>query len=479
MRGEAIDKFRSRITAWSTSCHTSSLWDEETITLFEEALEGLKRVEDLPFTNPPPDSIRERTVDRFFSWAREGREELLEAFSQERDVLHLLFNLDYGLRGEQILDSEYLETALHLFHPFLSDSILSELVDVLIRNWLSLPLENRSSLIRFLEERLTLTRPHSSISLLYTYRDVLFAREGPYLVASHMVREGLPLSSLKEEYPFLKHYAGVEYVGEVLLWAVELSLSHGQSFFQLQEILALLKEIDLDYISCHSLASILVRAGRDPSRVEREEIKDAVSSFLGDGTFRCSLSLSSSYFSKGERLLEAKRQWTQWLAVDYLEILFESIEMERDRRTFWLEYMEYLDYFCLYCGESTLERLKEERSLGEEVMPRIKRLEGESRVCAFAVSMKGKVYIDFCRKGHASYAYDIRSPYSPQIEEREALSMEHLKRTSEVPVLSREYDLPEFRLIHRKGWQDRLKKWFSHHITERGPTRVKWSPIKP
>lgn len=458
------------ISSEEISGRTQTFWDDETIAVVERVRSVLEDVGVSCTLRRPPSILLERTYHQFMELARGSRGDLIEVFSQQREVERLSWALDYGRYGERIIDSQYLDIALEVIDESFVYGMLSPLVSLLWRDWLSLPSDKHAKLKVFLGERIEKYRgTHPQLNLLKVYREFFVGKNGPQQLASLMKNEGLSLWKTGFHFPFVEDFRGMEYLGEVLFYYVKYR-EGSLSLEQIEEVVQLIKEIDRDLASSLCLTPmVLLLYGDDSLTIEhREKILHASLELLGDpvDNKRWRIGPGASSGEK-EELERARERLMGWYTKEYLPLFLERIEMDGDRQVFWLDYIEMVEYFCVYSGEMYYDKLMEDSRLRVKGKERIKRLVGDRRASALALIIRGWVFFVFSKKGHASYVYDSESTYCPSIRETEILTLEDLKRPGEVETLRHKRD-QEFRLIHRRGWQDRLREWLSYHLEEKG-----------
>lgn len=441
-------------------------WDEETIAAVNRASRVLNDIGVSWALERPSSFFLERASHRFLELAKRGREDLLEGFSHPRDVAHLSWALDYKRAGKSIIESGYLEMALEVIEGPFVDGMLSPLVSLLLKYWLTFSREELSKLMAFLEERVELySGSHPQLVFLKVYKEFILQKRGPQELASLIQKEGLSLWNLRDYIPLLEGFRGVEYLGEALFCYVQLVLASRSSFFLDEEVFSLLKEIDLDYVS--SLCLVPMILGFDEERsLTRESLLNASFDLLGDPVDDNRWRISPRATSLEEEELErARERLNRWFSEGYLPLLLERIEMDKDRQLFWVENVDYIDYFYVYCGAIHYDDLMEDSGLRAEAKGRLRRLMGDKRVSALALMIKGWVFFVFSKKGHASYVYDSESTYCPAMKESLVLSVDEIKG-QDLEALS-DRRAHEFRLIHRKGWENRLREWLSYHLAGR------------
>ena len=172
-----------------------------------------------------------------------------------------------------------------------------------------------------------------------------------------------------------------------------------------------------------------------------------------------------SQIDKAHRILK------KWMIKTYVNVAFEKLIVDEDRKQFWLRYVNFIDDI-KFVGSMihkqiihTIPEPELENSIQNCFYNTI--VCRNSLKCAVAIVIKNFVFVEFSEKGNALYIYD-NDKMLQRIESHSIFRVDDLKETSmnwlTIPnyyYYYRSQDLPSTgRFAHITGWQKKLDTWF-------------------
>lgn len=172
----------------------------------------------------------------------------------------------------------------------------------------------------------------------------------------------------------------------------------------------------------------------------------------------------ASQIDKAHRILK------KWMIKTYVNVAFEKLIVDEDRKQFWLRYVNFIDDI-KFVGSMTHKQIIHtipEPELENSIQNCFYNTIAcrNSLKCAVAIVIKNFVFIEFSEKGNALYVYD-NDKMLQRIESNSVFRVDDLKETSmnwlTIPnyYYYRYQDLPSTgRFPHTTGWQRKLSTWF-------------------
>ncbi len=215
------------------------------------------------------------------------------------------------------------------------------------------------------------------------------------------------------------------------------------------------------------LVEIEEQAGDDISRAQLCRFANA---WLGDITLSASWApFIGATTTEAQRLKKAMRLVNTWFAQQVIESFFEICVQDKDRRLFWLKYVDKISGFKIVGSTAIRLTLQSNSKIGDIFLPHfIETNARSSQTSALILYFKDKVMIEFSDTG-ALYVYDQTHPIVKSIPDGRygIASISDLK----IPSMGRivesnywgEYSVynEQGKLHHRGNWQGRLGAWIN------------------
>jgi hypothetical protein len=184
---------------------------------------------------------------------------------------------------------------------------------------------------------------------------------------------------------------------------------------------------------------------------------------------------------QAQQLKEAQAILNGWIIQQFINIFFDSLAMDSDRKHFWSKYLKHIRRFKIFGQEYMRSRLKLDQRIAPFLDTRFGLLEGNSDQNALVMMVKDFYLIEFSYSGSAFYAYPTTIIDAPDMS-KHRLSINQLKplsiRNQSKQLIRREknydiylgrsidgYEVQESgRLGHSGNWQERLSYWLKKQI---------------
>ena len=215
-------------------------------------------------------------------------------------------------------------------------------------------------------------------------------------------------------------------------------------------------------------ADLVFRINNSYDELKRTQLCKFANRILGD------ITLSSTWApfvgateQDVQKLRKAKKLVNLWFSRKIIETFFEVCVQDRDRKEFWLEYVEYINAFKIVGSTITKKLLLADSRVNSIFLPHF--IETDSRTSqtsALVLFIKNKMIIEFSDIG-AVYAYDQEHEIVKLItnRRRQINSTADLK----IPSMNNLVDKNSMgyyniyhghgRMTHQGYWQSRLKGW--------------------
>ena len=219
------------------------------------------------------------------------------------------------------------------------------------------------------------------------------------------------------------------------------------------------------------LADAVIRADKGADAIKQAQLSRFINRILGDVTIGATWApFEGASDEERQKLKQARHLANLWFTRRIIETFFEICVQDRDRKKFWLDYVQYVSRFKIVGSNMTKHALQNDPRIGSMVNRHfIETRSSYSQTSALILCIRQKVIIEFSDTG-ALYVYNkdhnkIRflRDGSSQIS-----STNELKLTS-MDMLIENYDWyhhynDEGRMTHQGYWQDRLEGWMRDKI---------------
>ncbi len=252
------------------------------------------------------------------------------------------------------------------------------------------------------------------------------------------------------------------------------------------------KITDLDYvesvIEIHDndrtkklvFADLVSRVNESGNELKRTRLCKFANRILGDITLTSTWApFIGATEKEAQKLKKAKQLVNLWFNRKIIETFFEVCVQDRDRKVFWLRYVEYVSAFRIVGSTATKRLLQGDSRISVIFLPFY--IETESRTSqtsALVLFMKDKMIVEFSDTG-ALYVYNHKHQKVKLVTNKRRLinSTADLKTPSmnnliEISDWGYKTHYDEGRMTHQGYWQDRLNGWMQEMVLSSSNTSV-------
>ena len=212
---------------------------------------------------------------------------------------------------------------------------------------------------------------------------------------------------------------------------------------------------------------LVMKADESGDAVEQTQLSKFINRTLGDVTLASTWApFLGATAEEAQRLKRAMQQVNLWFTRRIIETFFEVCVQDKERKKFWLDYVQYVRGFKIV-GSTMTKRLLQNDTRVSNMFQRhfIETNSTYSQTAALVLCIKDYVLIEFSDTGSV-YAYKQNNNQVQFLRRgtRYMTSTNDLKDTSLDNLVENDnwygttYN-DEGRLTHRGYWQDRLKMW--------------------
>ena len=258
------------------------------------------------------------------------------------------------------------------------------------------------------------------------------------------------------------------------------------------------KITDLDYvesvIELHDndrtkklvFADLVSRVNESGDELKRTRLCKFANRILGDITLTSTWApFIGATEKEAQKLKKAKQLVNLWFNRKIIETFFEVCVQDRDRKVFWLRYVEYVSAFRIVGSTATKRLLQGDSRVSGIFLPFY--IETESRTSqtsALVLFMKDKMIVEFSDTG-ALYVYNYNHAKVKLVTNKRRLinSTADLKIPSmnnliEISDWGYKTHYKEGRMTHQGYWQDRLNGWMQEMVLSSSNTSVSFLESK-
>ena len=293
-----------------------------------------------------------------------------------------------------------------------------------------------------------------------------FDEAGPMRMASLLSVKNIPLSEAPVLIGFSTSNISLTYFSEVILNYIKKQNS------SIEEIEKIFSYHTLDRTKKLAMAYLIEKSEQSGNSVEQNLVTKAARRVMGyDITLETTwASFTGATIEETSLLKRAHDLVTAWYARKSVETFFEIACQDKDRRNFWLKYIENVRDFRIVGSLSIKNSLAADGRINDALGSCfISTNSRYSQTAALVLYFEDKVFVEFSDTG-ALYVYNTnRKEISnlkriKTVEKTDSLKIPSLNVLVEQEIGNwgnkwyRHYE--EGRLVHNGYWQDRLSSWF-------------------
>lgn len=433
----------------------------------------------------------EEIYQRFILLAPGEAAPLRRAFSEIRDIRNLAHALNYRKNEKRpsILDGPYISKAIDLIESAESSRCCRILLFLLLFNWSSLSLSSRKLLQESLQRQIQRLETCNRILLFVKKNPQMFLSErGPFLVSLKLLR--MPQENLERffdperktssgeiaEVPlFLSPVTTRDFFAETLLFYIKATLEKKELEQVLPLLLPSIKKHITGVVARRIMIAFILWIDASPEqRIGWKNcIKETALRLVGDPEDAASWGSWAGISPKEEEeLSKTRRILNSWISEHLIEVFFDKLIKNKERRDFWFPYARHFTVKIL-SNDQDYNMIKRDERFTGEIANRLGRLKGSSsNTTGSALVMMTDTYvlIEFSLANNAFYAYkkENLSRYGlaklAQIlegDEQYPLGIYDIKKTDIANINAK---IPEGRFVHKSPWQTTLRGWLKMYL---------------
>jgi len=158
----------------------------------------------------------------------------------------------------------------------------------------------------------------------------------------------------------------------------------------------------------------------------------------------------------------SKELVVRWLSTEDLTMFFDLVAMDKDRKSFWLNYVEVIEYSRVVFGRDALELNNSDlkKFLSQKRHAELKN--SPRNLSAFILKIKDVIIVEFSHKGNACYFYRANNvPFSLDTNTYSKKNLADLNVVDE-------------RRSHFLGWEDKFRECLFEEFNIRQPGVNYW-----
>ena len=242
---------------------------------------------------------------------------------------------------------------------------------------------------------------------------------------------------------------------------------------------------DLDRTKKLVLANLVEQEVRVGDSISRSILCKYINRKLGDVTLTSTWApFEGATYEDAQKLKRAMKLAYMWFAQQIIEVFFEVCVQDRERRDFWLNYVDHLSGFKIV-GSTAVKRVlqNDSRVSGMFLKHFIETNSYSSQTSALVLFIKNKMIVEFSDTG-ALYVYNQNHEKVKLITAQRKIN---LNSTNDLKIPSMYnlvedygyyYNRDEGRLTHRGYWQTRLSQWMERKVLSSDNNHVSFLDIE-
>ena len=244
---------------------------------------------------------------------------------------------------------------------------------------------------------------------------------------------------------------------------------------------------DLDRTKKIVLANLVEQEDRIGDSISRSILCKYINRKLGDVTLASTWApFEGATYEDAQKLKRAMKLAYMWFAQQIIEVFFEVCVQDRERRDFWLNYVDHLSGFKIV-GSTAVKRVlqNDSRVSGMFLKHFIETNSYSSQTSALVLFIKNKMIVEFSDKG-ALYVYNQNHNQVKLVTTQRKFNLnstDDLKITSMQALIESDYwggyDYNEQgRMPHQGYWQSRLSQWMQQIVLSSNNNAVSFLDTK-
>lgn len=361
--------------------------------------------------------------------------------------------------------------ALKLLDRNWKNIFFNGLVFYLMNSWYSIEPHYRELTSRLLTNKLAEYSDGNRRYILWKNKANLFENNGPTRMAAMVAAKRMNVDEAPTLLGYKKGSMKQPYYSDVVVKYVE--NNHILDKEMIQQIFSL-----HDYNRTKKLifAYLVEQENEIGNVLRRTQLCNFANDFLGD----ISLAQTWAPFLGAnehdvQRLKRAMELVNLWFAQQIIETFFEKCVQDKDRKQFWLNYVNHINSFKIIGSTVTKRFLQGNSTIGTMLLPHYIETNSYSlQTSALVLFIKDKMIVEFSDKG-ALYVYNHNHNMVKTVTNRQGCvsSINDLKIPTMDNIVERDYwgnynvFNEEGKMHHRGDWQTRLTNWLNEKVLTR------------
>ena len=377
-------------------------------------------------------------------------------------------------------EEEVFDYALKLLDNDWRNMYFNGLVFYMMNSWCLIKPNLRNKTSRLVIKKLQEYRDNNKRYLLLKNHANMFEDAGPQRLALLLINQKKDV----REAPFVLGCKATalsqSYFSDVIVYY---SNRHGINEEELEEIFEI---HDVKRTKQLVFADLVQKAEKNGDPVLQTQLSKFINRTLGDVTLTSTWApfLGATY-EEALKLKQAMQQVNLWFTRCIIETFFEVCVQDKDRKKFWLDYVQYVRGFKIV-GSTMTKRLLQNDPRVSNMFQRhfIETNSTYSQTAALVLSIKDYILVEFSDTG-SLYAYKQNhnkvqflkkgTKYMTSINELKDTSLDKLVENDN--WFGPSYN-DEGRLTHSGYWQDRLKMWLQFKVMSSSNTGTSFFDTK-
>lgn len=371
--------------------------------------------------------------------------------------------------------------ALNLLENNWRNIYFNGLIFYLMNTWNSIEAEYRDATSKLVTKKLReYTDNNKRYKLLKNHTDLL-EKAGPIRMAAIISAKKMKLTDAPTIMGFKDSIFKQSYFSDVIIKYIE-----SNNINDLDYIEEVLKIHDLDRTKKLVFANLVEKADKIGDELNRSILCRYINRILGDVTLASTWApFAGATYSEAEKLKRTMKLVNMWFAQQIIEVFFEVCVQDRDRKQFWLKYVQYVSGFKIV-GSTAIKRLLQNNSKigGMFLRHFIETNQYSSQTAALVLFIKNKMIVEFSDTG-ALYVYNQNHNQVKLITSRQRslnstndLKIPSMQLLIEISEWGSLYFNEEGRMTHQGHWQSRLSSWIQKMVLSNNNTNVSFLDLK-
>lgn len=233
-------------------------------------------------------------------------------------------------------------------------------------------------------------------------------------------------------------------------------------------------------------ANLVIQADKDGDAVKQTQISKFINRILGDVTLAATWApFPGATTEEALKLKHAMQLVNLWFARRIIETFFEVCVQDRDRKVFWLNYVQYVSGFKIVGSTMTKRALQNDPRTSTMFLRHfIETNSNYSQTSALVLCIKNKVMVEFSDTG-ALYVYNQGHNQTKFL--RNGVRFMNSTNDLKIPSMQQlvvlydwggKYYNEEGRMTHQGHWQTRLTGWMRDKVLSKDNTAMSYFETK-